>query len=377
MAESTHIEKTRDYFNFLKAISIVGIFSYHSFDSYLRFSLKTSSYAIVAEGVFKVYFEQASGILGYVVAMLKTFFSFGFLGVEVFIVASGFGLCLSRLSKQSRWAIFYKKRFFRMVPLYYLFLIVSFAVYSLRDPFFYSNEGLVILAKHFLLVQVIDGSSYLYSLYYYVALLALLYLTFPLLYRAINSDRWRMWLFVILLLGAQILDAFMGLTNWGLVLKYIPYFYFGMLFAHSLSVNTRLSRALFDYRVSLLSGTFLVLTLFLTSYVFDFIELFRAVVVFAFLFAMPVWYKLLLALGLKKIIALLSYSSYVIYLSHLVVMRIISMILPSRLFISPTPEDWLIFCIGSFVVIAASSYLVQLSCNSAIKRLPATWIGQG
>lgn len=107
-------------------------------------------------------------------------FKFGYFGVDVFLLLSGFGLCYS-YEKHSLWS-FYIRRFQRIIPLYWLAVLLLICF------------GYLFHFKEYSLIQSI---SYLTTLGYYgigseisnwfVSAIVLLYLLFPLFYKATSK----------------------------------------------------------------------------------------------------------------------------------------------------------------------------------------------
>lgn len=78
------------------------------------------------------------------IVLLEEFFIFGYLGVEIFFVLSGFligGILINVISvavKKEDVLNFWKRRWFRTLPNYYLFLLVEFALaLAMKDPGLY------------------------------------------------------------------------------------------------------------------------------------------------------------------------------------------------------------------------------------------------
>lgn len=72
---------------------------------------------------YHFYLTQEEFINNFVpLQILKFLFGKGFVGVDVFFLLSSFGLCHSL--ENNKLMVFYKRRFWRIVPLYIVFLVL-------------------------------------------------------------------------------------------------------------------------------------------------------------------------------------------------------------------------------------------------------------
>jgi peptidoglycan/LPS O-acetylase OafA/YrhL len=70
--------------------------------------------------------------------LLNIFFFFGYQGVHIFFILSGFGLAYSRILKPDEsWSIFIRKKIFRLYPTYWILLAVSWIIPRLRSDLFF------------------------------------------------------------------------------------------------------------------------------------------------------------------------------------------------------------------------------------------------
>lgn len=143
----------------------------------------------------------------------------------MFLLCSGFGLCFS-YRKDKNIFTYFKKRITRLLPEYWLFVLLS--VLLLR--FSISHVLLLMTATRFYIVH---------SDYYgwFVALIALLYLLFPFLYRFMTDKdgrlrKWRTIVILALLIEAIIvLHVINPVYNEGMCMVFdrIPVFIVGMI----------------------------------------------------------------------------------------------------------------------------------------------------
>jgi len=149
----------------------------------------------------------------------------GYLGVSLFFILSGWGLAVSASCKSE---IFLRRSFWadrvrRVVPLYYLSLIVVFFAFL-----FLTRQDLHRLVGHFVLKALFlhnfnPETIFSYnSAWWFLGTLPFLYLLFPLLYRGFckNAD----WALVLCLTTAFLLSH---LLAWGKIASWHPYLAMG------------------------------------------------------------------------------------------------------------------------------------------------------
>ena len=165
-------------------------------------------------------------------------------GVQLFLIASGFGLTWSLLQQSSvqkslSWRSFYQRRLWRLYPLWWvahgLFLIVSLVLkkgMALNQPQLYLS---------FLGIRITPETFYYFSpSWWFVGLLIQLYLIFPLLYGGLKR-----WGALTLLVGTSTIalivrgvglyllsDPYLDLWNRGnIFITRLPEFILGMALA--------------------------------------------------------------------------------------------------------------------------------------------------
>jgi len=360
--------ETRLFFDFIKTAGIIGIFTTHFYDVYIGAGGIT---AMLNLGIWKYLFMNKSSLSSYAGAIFQTFLAFGAIGVDLFIIASGFGIYYSYLSKKTGWLSFYKKRFLRLLPLYYIALLVEFLIkaYISQNNFYPSAEGIKVLAYHFLLIQTFSKSYLYYGVYYFIAVIFQLYIIFPVLTKIVQSKIWRLPFFIFSLLLTPLLNKMFGMTGINftgvLITDYLPYFLFGMLIADSMFNDRKLHKIVFDIRLSFLSMISLIVTIYLVSYVFHYNKYFWMLIAFITFLAMPFVFSLIKKLKIKPMIDPVSYSAYSFYLLHIPVIQLgLSAILREDI---GDYRYWLFLGTCFFLITAIVSYFAQKGYDRILK----------
>lgn len=152
--------------NLIRVLAMLGIFLHHAWKGTPRF-------------------EETGPFL----TLLRMGFDFGSLGVVFFNIASGFVLAFPYLgmggdAAAPSWGRFMKRRFLRIVPPYYI-AIILFSVCNIVifHQEFVSSLGM--LLKHALFLQSFSYSMLMtdFAAYWYLSMLAQFYVLFPLLIR--------------------------------------------------------------------------------------------------------------------------------------------------------------------------------------------------
>lgn len=348
------------FFVFLRAIAILWVFSYHAYNNCFT---RNAANAVLQHGVLKFLLGNISSPADYLFLPIRLTFSFGSLGVELFIIASGFGLYYSFLAReQVPWAVFYRKRALRILPLYYLTLIglVVGNVFIFKASYYSSYEGLKVLGYHFLLLQTFSDAYLPFSYLYFVAVIFQLYLAFPLLVRIMKLQHMAVLFFVasfsfspMIMRGLKI----SGIDFHGvLVTDYLPFFLLGMMIAESYHRGGRLQKIFFDKRVSSISFVFLLVVIFLISYHMNYGSGVRWLIALSVFFSLPLLFDVFQPLVATKTIYLIAYSSYSMYLIHMFVLKI-----SQKLFIPNDPGIYFSIVTASLLLITSLflSYYLQ------------------
>ncbi len=181
-------------------------------------------------------FHSPSKILNYLPdGLYGTFISYGYLGVDLFLFISAFGLCYS-LDKNSLGKYF-KNRIFRILP---TFLLVLFAVHALGLIVEFYVPILKIDYPHDLIDSIFwyTGLGYFFEqchYEWYIPSLLLLYAIAPILYKI--EYKALLIVFVFSLVVSYILSYNGILTHLERLYGRIPIFVLGFVFYKGLSNN--------------------------------------------------------------------------------------------------------------------------------------------
>lgn len=143
---------------------------------------------------------------------------FGYLGVDIFLFLSSYGLYYS-IKKDSSITHFYKKRFLRILPSYYIVLLSIFIITCLYSGTF---DLIQLFEKMSFLGYFIPSLEWPYFLWYIPAIL-FLYSIFPLLYKnleKLKEKRFLLPLFILLTIINFLLTDYIFDNNYdkGLIL---------------------------------------------------------------------------------------------------------------------------------------------------------------
>lgn len=358
------------FFDFTKTAGIISIFCYHFYNRFLGGLSKD----VVESGFLHNLFSGIRTFEQLICFIFQVFFAFGYMGVELFIIASGFGLYYSYLTKRQTWPVFYKKRAIRVLPLYYFFLFLVFAltIFTTPQTFYTSPEGIKVLVYHILLLQTFNKSYVYYGLFYFVAIIFQLYILFPALIKVFRKSWAPLITFAVFLLSSTITYRIFALLDIHfsgiLITDFLPFFFLGMVIAHSKYKEDNFHIILLDKRISFL---FFILLAIIVSYCIgnEFFnqEMRRTTALLIFL-SLPFVYNFVKQLRAKKIITFVAYTSYPFYLMHMIFINRLS-ILSAWLGLINSYQSWISVGIVSFVCTLSVSYGIQRGYDRITKTI--------
>ena len=135
---------------------------------------------------------------------LLSIFKRGYIGVDLFFFFSGLGLGYSY--NRNSLAQFYKNRFWRIMPLYWIWAIVHLIVVGIQNniiPSFLDVFGIFTTLSYY-------GIGNIRSNWYLSAIL-LLYVAYPILYTLTKKFKW---IFLLLTAGLTFLIVYKTQLNW-------------------------------------------------------------------------------------------------------------------------------------------------------------------
>ncbi len=164
--------------------------------------------------------------------------SFGGTGVHVFILCSGFGLCLSQLKRTISPLSFYKKRFFKIYIPYIIVVLIAAAIPFIGSAYS-GSDRIFALLSHVFLFKMFD-SELIGSFgvpFWFVSMIIQFYIIFPFLFKIFVkiSNKKFIIICLILSLGWSTIVAIIGKDDFrawnSFFLQYLWEFALGMMLA--------------------------------------------------------------------------------------------------------------------------------------------------
>jgi peptidoglycan/LPS O-acetylase OafA/YrhL len=192
-----------------------------------------------------------------IVSLGNLIFQIGHCGVDIFLFLSGFGLIFSihkMNGKQNKNLLFIKKRLLRLIPTYYLVIIVSGVLLSV---------GFKIIIQNLMIFGFFIPFNLIFSYDWFIPSLILLYLVFPSYYKVFKKSPDYSTLGAVLL--GVILVIPLVVIQRGTIILFIsrlPIFFIGVYCGNILIKRKDIS--LNKWVVILLCIIFLILELILT-----------------------------------------------------------------------------------------------------------------
>jgi peptidoglycan/LPS O-acetylase OafA/YrhL len=303
-------EEIRSYFNLVRAVAILEIFFYHIYDfSYGGFGSVAKRFR---EGLLQNLFSGADSFLDYLWGLCQLEFSFGNKGVELFIIASGFGLYLSYLEKRTSWVVFYKKRVLRVLPLYWAACVVIYAIFPVTTKHLVTNV---------LLVQIFTRELLVFGPLWFISYLFVLYIMFPLFVFVFRNAYAKWGLFAVSFFLTPLWDSALGLLGFVPVgvapTEYVQVFLLGMLLADSVHNGRTVHRCVLNASVGALAIVFFATSVYLVSYHISLTPIMHRIFGILIFLSIGVFVPLIRRFGSPgRAVDWLAYGAYTIYLSH-------------------------------------------------------------
>ena len=364
----------RRLFDFVRAVAIVWIFSYHFF--HFRYFM-TPFGEDFARSVLDFFFVDATkGWWGYIKGVFIVAFMNGHRGVELFFIASGFGLYAGYLKSPGRWRAFFLKRAIRILPLYWVSIVV---VYFRDSP----TVSLKALLEHSVFLGIYGDEPLAFGPLWFVSVIVLCYALMPVFVRAFDAG-WAGWLFCISLVASP-LSLSLGFGDVQLFM-YLPGFLFGMLLARlSNAATVQFARLTWLFALGALAFVASIVGLAYHA-VPQFIAGKAMVGMFAFM-AVAWLYRILtilpaMARAVDVISREIARASYVTFLFHMSAILLLSTIAyRSGLMHAKLTEDGLVYFTSdaefvvlgmvTFIILAFVSWVAQRGYDRYASRLLA------
>lgn len=358
----------KSYFTFLRAVAIIGIFSYHGFDATYGWGSVGRRFE---EGILQNLFAYAGSLGDYFAGAMQLALSFGSTGVELFIMASGFGLYLSYQKRKRGWKSFYLKRGLRILPLYWAALLLFyFDNLSARD--------LSSLLSHFLLLQNFTPYYLNFGAFWFVSYISFLYLLFPIFVRIFEKPAAKWFLFAGSFFLTPLLLWAIGISGLEFAggefpSKYLALFLAGMLVAEYYQNGKSLSKLLNPA----FSAIALVLLIVIISLISQFPPLYPYLRIVFGLLLFWVLYIVYIALRpfsiARKITSGIAYASYVIFLLHVGILYMVirgfySNATAWTLFQLSHLHSAVLLYLEYFILIALVSFFIQKSYDALASK---------
>lgn len=160
---------------------------------------------------------------------IREIWSYGYLGVDVFLLLSGMGLVYS-WKKDNKISSFYKKRFERIIPTY---LLIEVVYLSIKVKL---GEIPDIKAAVYMMTGM-NFWKYSDRTFWYIYAICVLYLIFPLIMKVINARNKEFFNFKLLLIFVYILVLIISVTKLNYLMIFItriPVFILGIYIGNSM-----------------------------------------------------------------------------------------------------------------------------------------------
>lgn len=175
------------------------------------------------------------------IPIIKEFFNIGYGGVDIFLFLSGFGLYFSLSKKEIKLSHYYKKRFYRILPEFWLFLIITY--FLSMDFSLHSICNLIYRATT--IGYWIPHTPY--NLWY-ISCILFLYIIYPFYYKALQKKGLKIGItavctgLILSLLYAFVMIVFFENKAKGglliLTIARIPIFFIGSIAGHLTKEST-------------------------------------------------------------------------------------------------------------------------------------------
>jgi len=346
--------------DYIKGIAIILVIAFHTYGQLSGWHMN-----LVDRTWLNEYFNEIN--LSKIFYFLEAYF---YLGVNLFVIASGFGLALSELKSNQNsfsWIDFIKKRIIRIIP---AALLATILVYLMKLIFLNENPisnfhlnffpylaGLNLFSDNWFFPPI-NGETW------FLGLIIQLYLLFPLLLKLLKKLETKQFLLLTLIIsvGFRIIYYFflnqhISTASYGMAIGRIFEFSFGMALAKQTLEQEKL----------VISKFWIIGLIFFAGYFFSFTypiaDILLGIGLFSFL--VTVFQNLnnnKISETLKKTLSLLSTQSYMLFLIHHPIIWIYQKYFPQNIY---TIQNQTI----TFIFTITISLIVAIASNQLLKKL--------
>jgi peptidoglycan/LPS O-acetylase OafA/YrhL len=235
--------------SFSKGLGILMVFSHHFARSV--WSSKGMHEPLLQQWQFNTQSNKFAPLVNAITkgelfdAFMLFFAYFGYIGVHLFIVASGIGLALG-YRKNEAWAKFMARRLSKIVPPFWFALFVFATLWWLMG----SGHSLGVIIRKMFLISTFYEKEFLAidSPLWFISLIFQLYIVFPFLYRLANRFGLGLLPFLIVLsYCTRYILSLPALVSWhsyfahGNFINWLPVFYTAILFGSQLRIRQQVT----------------------------------------------------------------------------------------------------------------------------------------
>lgn len=243
----------------------------------------------------------------------------GSVGVDIFIILSAIGLYFS-LTKNNNLKHFYKRRFRRILPEYF---IISIPLFFIHDIIILKQSFTAFLRDVFAISFFKDGNRSLWYIYF----ILFIYIVFPVIYEIRNTSHGRFYIIIAIVCSTILLfiQKYIFPTNYEhieIATARIPVFLSGIYFAPNVYKRQKLCSGDLIFLTTVCALKTIKFCADMTNSYIPIISATRLVDTF---FAFPVIFFILLIIRKKEnsVLTFFGKYSYELYLIHVSVRQII------------------------------------------------------
>lgn len=210
-----------------------------------------------------------NGFLGYVFLFLK---QTGYLGVDIFFFISGFGLMTGWYKKKNPSILFfYKRRFLRIMPIFWFFLIVNLILLALFGSVWDLNT---------LIINLTGFGFFFTGYHWFISAILLCYLIFPFFAKYFQQNKTKLRLLILIISSCLIFALILSVSEllfvntfnkFLIIILRLPAFFIGSAIGYLYITNNIKYKYIFKISLNVLL-TFFCYTSLALIYLFSSVE---------------------------------------------------------------------------------------------------------